>query len=207
MFKRIQAYFHSTFRNNAERIAFIGLGGSVSLVLTSIAVSQILLAPALIAAAWIISYNRKLFSSMKWILIPLIVFCVWIIVTALLAPNIMLALTFTKKFYLFLLIPLVPMIVRGRNRILWIYRAIIAVALVSSFVGIGQYLTNQDHTDLMDRITGFMGHWMTFSGLLMLALVCTVAFCLRTGWKQFYLWIPIASVMALAILFSVSVNR
>ena len=115
MLKRIQAYFHSNFRNDAERTAFIGLAGSVSLVLASIAVSQILLALALIAAAWIISSNRQLFYSMKGILLPLIIFCIWIIVTSLLAPNIMLALTFTKKFYLFLLIPLVPMVVRGRN--------------------------------------------------------------------------------------------
>jgi len=206
MLKRIQAYFHSNFRNNAERTAFIGLAGSVSLVLASIAVSQILLALALVAAGWIISSNRQLFYSMKGILFPLIIFCIWIIVTSLLAPNIMLALTFTKKFYLFLLIPLVPMVVRGRNRILWIYRAIIAVALVSSFVGIGQYLANPDNTNLMDRITGFMGHWMTFSGLLMLALVCTVAYGLRTGWKWIFLWIPIASVMALAILLSLTRN-
>ncbi len=202
MLKRIQAYFQTTFRNNAERTAFIGLAGSVSLVLASIAVSQILLAPTLIAAAWIISDNRKIFSSMKRILLPLIIFCVWIIVTALLAPNVTLALTFTKKFYLFLLVPLVPLIVRGPNRIRWIYRAIIAVALLSAFLGIGQYLANPDNTNLMDRITGFMGHWMTFAGSLMLALVSLVAYGLRAGWKWLFLWIPVGSVIALAILLS-----
>ena len=202
MLKQIQAYFQTTFRNNAERTAFIGLAGSVSLVLASIAVSQILLAPTLIAAAWIISYSRKLFSSMKWILLPLIIFCIWITVTALLAPNVMLALTFTKKFYLFLLVPLVPLIVRGPNRILWIYKAIIVVALLSSFVGIGQYLAKPDNTNLMDRITGFMGHWMTYAGLLMLALVSLVAYGLRAGWKWLFLWVPLASTMALAILLS-----
>jgi putative inorganic carbon (hco3(-)) transporter len=204
MLKRIQVYFYSNFRNNAERTAFIGLAGSVSLVLASIAVSQILLATALIAAAWIISCNRRLLSSMKGILIPLILFCLWILVTALAAPNTVLALTFTKKFFLFCLIPLVPLVVRGPNRILWIYRAIITVALLSSLIGIVQYLAKSEHNSLTDRITGFMSHWMTFSGLLMLVLVCTVAFGLRAGGKQLLIWIPIASAIALAILLSLT---
>ena len=71
MLKQIQAYFHSTFRNNAEIAAFIGLSASISMVVASIAVSQILLAPTLIASAWLISGNKRLFSSMKWILLPL----------------------------------------------------------------------------------------------------------------------------------------
>lgn len=206
MLKRIQAYFHANFRDNAERMAFICLAGSVSLVLASIAVSQILLAPALIAAAWLISRNRTIFSSMKGILLPLILFCVWIIVTALLAPNTLLALTFTKKFYLLCLILLVPVIVRGLNRALWIYKAVFAVALLSSLLGIGQYIAKSGGTDLMDRITGFMGHWMTFSGLLMLALVCIAAYGLRTGWKWLSLWIPVALAIALAILLSLTRN-
>ena len=204
MLKQIQTYFHSNFRNNAERTAFIGLALSVSLVLASIAVSQILLAPALIASTWIVSDNRKLLYSMRWILLPLIVFCIWILLSALLAPNVMLGLAFTKKFYLFLLIPLVPMIVRGGNKVLWIYKAVIAVAFLAASVGIGQYLANPNHVNLMDRITGFMGHWMTFSGLLMLALVCTAAYGLRAGWKWIFLWIPIAAAMALAILLSLT---
>ena len=205
MLKQIQAYFHSTFRNNAEITAFIGLTASVSMVVASIAVSQILLAPTLIASAWLMSGNRKLFSSMKWILLPLVVFCIWILLTAFLAPNVLLALTITKKFYLFLLIPLVPLIVRGgRERALWIYRGIVAIAFLSSLDGIVQYLTNSGHKNLMDRITGFMGHWMTFSGLLMLALVCTLAYGLHTGRKWLFLWIPIASAMSLAILLSLT---
>ncbi len=202
--KQIRAYFHSTFRNNAEAAAFIGLAASVSMVLASIAVSQILLAPTLIASAWLISGNRKLFSSIKGILLPLATFCIWILLTAFLAPNVLLALTITKKFYLFLLIPLVPLIVRGRDRILWIYRGIIAVAFLSSLAGIVQYLTDSGHKNLMDRITGFMGHWMTFSGLLMLALVCTVAYGLHTGRKWLFFWIPIAFAMSLAILLSLT---
>ena len=123
---------------------------------------------------------------MKWILLPLVVFCIWTLLTAFLAPNVLLALTITKKFYLFLLIPLVPLIMRGRDRALWIYRGIIAVAFLSSIAGIVQYLTNSGHKNLMDRITGFMGHWMTFSGLSMLALICIVAYGLHAGRKWLF---------------------
>jgi O-antigen ligase len=206
MLNRVQDYLQVSFRNNAERTAFILLAGSISLVLASIAVSQILLFPTVIAAAWLVPRNRKLFSSVKRILLPLGIFCAWILLTALLAPNVALALTITKKFYLFLIIPLVPLLARGQNRLLWIYRAILAVALLSSLVGIGQYLANSGNSDLMHRISGFMGHWMTFSGLLMLALVCTVAYGLHTGWKWIFLWGAIAGILALAILLSQTRN-
>lgn len=206
MLKPIRAFFQSSFRNNAERAAFAGLAASVSLVLASIAVSQILLFPTIIASAWIIARDWKLISSMKRILVPLGMFCIWILLAALLAPNVALALTITKKFYLFLLVPLVPLIVRGQGRILWVYRAILSVALLSALVGIGQYIDKPGAVDLMDRISGFMGHWMTFSGLLMLALVCTAAYGLHAGRKWIFLWIPVAGALALAILLSQTRN-
>jgi putative inorganic carbon (HCO3(-)) transporter len=208
MLNRIRAYLPPSLQNTPEITAFLGLAGCVSLVLVSIAISQILLAPALVASFWIISSNKKLYSSMRWILLPLILYCIWSVLTALMAPDMPLAITVIKKFYLFLLIPLVPIIARGQNRLLWIYRAIFAVALFSALVGIGQYLTITDaqRNDLLNRICGFMSHWMTYTGLLMLALLLLIAYGVRTNWRRYFLWVPVAALIALAIIFSQTRN-
>ena len=206
MLNRIRKYLPSSLESPAEKAAFIGLAGCASLVLISIAFSQILLALALIAAFWTHSCNRKFFSSMKGILLPLVVFFSWTVLTALTAPNTPLALTGIKKFYLFLLIPLVPLLARGLNRLWWIYKAIFAVALFSTLVGIGQYLTNPEGNDLLHRICGLVSHWMTYSGLLMLALVMMVAYGVHARWRRFLLWVPAAALIALAIVLSQTRN-
>ena len=108
MLDRIQKYLPSSLEYNAERTAFIGLAGCVSLALISIASSQILLAVALVASVCAPSFKKEYFPLMRRILLPLVIFFAWTILTALTAPNITLALTSIKKFYLFLIIPLVP---------------------------------------------------------------------------------------------------
>jgi hypothetical protein len=56
-------------------------------------------------------------------------------------------------------------------------RAIFALLAGSSLYGILQYLWLMDVT-LLNRIDGFMGHWMTFSGQLMLCSVALVGYLL-----------------------------
>ena len=56
-------------------------------------------------------------------------------------------------------------------------RAIFALLAGSSLYGILQYLWLMDVT-LLNRIDGFMGHWMTFSGQLMMCSVALVGYLL-----------------------------
>jgi O-antigen ligase len=300
MLDRIQKYLPSSLEYNAERTAFIGLAGCVSLALISIASSQILLAVALVASVCAPSFKKEYFPLMRRILLPLVIFFAWTILTALTAPNITLALTSIKKFYLFLIIPLVPLIARGQNRLWWIYKAIFTVAAFSSIVGIGQFFLNTRSpnplhwmftfisqwwfflplsivclwtlacflialqkkwaltvsgkfsltllfplvpifmrrqkrlssiytavfaialissivgislrftdikgNDLLHRICGLVSHWMTYSGLLMLALILLIAYGLRAKWRRFFLWVPVAALISLAIALSLTRN-
>jgi putative inorganic carbon (hco3(-)) transporter len=206
MFNRIHTFLPSSLRNNAEITAFIGLAGCVSLTQVSIAASQILLALTLFVSFGMMRRERERFASMKWIFLPLAVFLLWTILTSFLAQDVMLGLSNAKKFYLFLLVPLVPLIARGRDRLTWIYKAVFTVALISALIGIVQYFTSPDRNDLMHRISGSLSHWMTYSGLLMLALVMITAYGLRTRWRNFPIWLPIASILALSIALSQTRN-
>ena len=300
MLDRIQRYLPSSLENSAEKTAFIGLAGCVSLALISIASSQILLAVVLVASVFMPSFNKESFSLMRRILLPLVIFFAWTILTVLMAYNIPLALTSIKKFYLFLIIPIVPLIARGQNRLWWIYKAIFTVAVFSSTVGIGQFFLNTQApnplqrmftfishwwfflplsifclwtmvcflitlqkkwaltvcnklplallfplvplfmrrqkglspiyaaiftvalissivgislrftdikgNDLLHRICGLVSHWMTYSGLLMLALILLIAYGIRAKWRRFFLWVPVAALISLAIALSLTRN-
>lgn len=201
MFNLLDKHLPSSLEGNSEKMAFGALAGCICLMLVSIAASQILLAAALFASIPILRRDKGLLHSMMWIFLPLVVFCLWTTIAALASHNVLLGLTITKKFYLFLLVPLVPVVARGENRLTWIHKAIFAVASISALLGLGQYIANPQR-DLLHRISGFMGHWMTFSGLLMLVLVLLVAYALCAGRRSYKWAVPIAIFIILALILS-----
>lgn len=74
-----------------------------------------------------------------------------------------------RKLFLFSLVFMIPAYL-GRKQVritlLWVFAALAA----SAFYGILQYFWLKDVT-LLNRIDGFMSHWMTFSGQMMLGIV------------------------------------
>ena len=125
------------------------------------------------------------------IVLPLLAFMIWTMVAVLASSNVLLGLTIAKKFFLFLLVLVVPLIVRGEGRLTWIYKAVIAVAVLSSLEGLIQFAADP-HRDLLHRITGFMSQWMTYSGLLMLVLVILTAYGLCNGLRN-HKWVILAA--------------
>jgi O-antigen ligase len=62
------------------------------------------------------------------------------------------------------------------------------------------------HRDLLHRITGFMSQWMTYSGLLMLALIMLMAYALCHAPRN-YTWVILASIpICLALILSQTRN-
>ena len=94
---------------------------------------------------------------------------------------------------------------RGEGRLTWIYKAVIAVAVISSLGGLLQFAADP-HRDLLHRITGFMSQWMTYSGLLMLALVILTAYGLCNGLRN-HKWVIFAAMpICLALIISQTRN-
>jgi O-antigen ligase len=163
-------------------MGFLCLAGCVSLVLVSIAASQLLLSAAIPAALLLWQREGRLPRLPGAILWPALFLFVWT-VTAVLAGSGRLDDALVRKFLLFSLLLIVPVLARGSEQIAWIYRAVFAVAGVSAVAGLIQFLINP-HRDALNRIKGFMSIWMTYSGLLMLVLVALVAFALTCSWKK-----------------------
>jgi putative inorganic carbon (HCO3(-)) transporter len=198
-------YFPASLRDKPEKLAFFSLAGCISLGLVSIAVSQILLAVTVAGYLWMLRRHKGTVPPGMPIVVPLLAFAIWTIIAALVSSNVLLGLTITKKFFLFLLIFLVPLIVRGEGRLTWIYKAVVAVAVLSSLGGFLQFAADP-HRDLLHRITGFMSQWMTYSGLLMLALVILAAYGLCNGLRN-HMWVIFATMpICLALIISQTRN-
>lgn len=203
MFKLPAHFLPSSLQNRTEKAVFLALAGCVSLVLVSIAASQILLAAAILGFFWISKQEQRPVFTRLPIILPLLAFFAWMTIAAFASSNVLLGLTSLKKVFLFLLILLVPFLTRGENRMTWIFHAIFAVACVSSLLGIAQFIANP-RRDLLHRISGTMSQWMTYSGLIMLVLVLLMAYTLCVGWRRHKWVIPAAALLILALVLSLT---
>ena len=81
----------------------------MSLALVSIALSQIALAGTIVASIAI--WRQRKFQLLRHpFMVPLLAFFLWTIITALAASDVRLGLTAVKKFYIFLILILVPLL-------------------------------------------------------------------------------------------------
>jgi putative inorganic carbon (HCO3(-)) transporter len=198
-------YIPSSLRSKPELVGFLALTGCVSLVLVSIAASQILLALAIVAYVWVVKRHKGFIPPGMQALLPLVIFMAWMLVAVFASSNIPESLRICKKFYLFLLVPVVPLIVRGQDRLSWVYKAVFAVAVVSSVTGLVQFAADPNR-DLLHRISGFMSQWMTYSGLLMLVLMLLMAYMVGAGLRGHKWVIPISALVILALILTLTRN-
>jgi putative inorganic carbon (hco3(-)) transporter len=208
MLKSLRRYLPASIENPANAWIFLALAGSISLTLLSIAISQILLAAAMIGYVW--NAKRSEIASLLHhpMIPPLLAFIVWTIVASLISPNPLQNLTALKKLFLYLLLLLIPAIVRRENQVVWLYKAVFAVASLPCIIGIVQYILKPDR-DLLDRIKGTMSHWMTYSGELMLVLVMLIAYALCIGLRNYkwLIWlIPLAGLLSWALILTQTRN-
>jgi putative inorganic carbon (hco3(-)) transporter len=158
--------------------------------LVSIRVFEILMAAALIAL--VVARRRWRFPPV-WL--PLSLFVSGTLVSLFVSGHIREGLPQVRKFYVYLMLFLVTSALRTVSEIRWTAFGLALAATLSSAWALLQFfekyraaeLAHQNfYTSYVDaRITGFMGHWMTLSGELMMALLVIAALvffaCDRTG--------------------------
>src|SRR4051812_5843822 len=155
--------------DQAGALALFGMAGAVQF---SIAAAQILLAIALICWITVLLVRHERFEvpSFFW---PMLAYGGATIVSAALSPDPRTSLIDCKQLVLFLLVPLVYRFVGGR-RPHTLITVVITCAAVSAVFGIVQYgILHYDN--LGQRPQGTLGHWMTYSGLLMIVIGVAVA--------------------------------
>jgi O-antigen ligase len=194
----------STLFLTARWLAF----GSAVAILFSIAVSQILLALAL--AALLVSGEKLRLPPIK---LPLALFLLGTVISLAFSGNPAAGLPQIRKFYVFLEL----LVVFSTLRHLALVRALvlawagtgalIAVRGLVQFAGKVQEaralgLNFYDYYAPAERMTGFMSHWMTFSGQEMFALLMLAAFLFFApdAWKRGALWLLCVLLMSLALL-------
>ncbi|HWE51048.1 MAG TPA: O-antigen ligase family protein [Bryobacteraceae bacterium] len=178
-------------------------------ILLSIAVSQILLA---------LSLGVLLLSGLplRWprIAVPLAMFLGWVLVALAFSPDPAQGMAQVEKIYVFSTMLVVYSAVRRIAEAKWLIYAWIVVGTVTAARGLVQFAgdvagARAAHSDfyhfyIAARISGFMSHWMTFSGQELFILILAgslVLFAPRAkGWN--WLWLSCALVVGVALVLS-----
>jgi len=149
--------------------AMIGVAGALQF---SIAAAQILLAVGLACWLLLLVVRRERFAAPHFFW-PLLAYGGLTLVSALLSTDVRTSLLDCKQLVLFLIVPATYRFV-SRSRAPMLMTVILTCAAVSAAYGIVQY--GILHYDFLGhRPQGTLGHYMTYSGLLMLVIAIAIA--------------------------------
>src|SRR6516162_7670166 len=201
-----QATFSSAHSDSsllAERLevgALVTLFGVAVFTQLSIAIAQSLLAIAVAcwAALIIVRHERIEVPRFFW---PLVVYAVATLVSTAFSMHPRVSLVASKQLVLFLIIPIAYRLMIG-GRGLTMLTVITSAGALSAALGIFQYgLLHYDQ--LSQRPQGTLGHYMTYSGLLMLVIgVATARLLFRPGERTWAALVIPALSVAVALSFS-----
>jgi O-antigen ligase len=158
-----------------DRLELAGVGGLMAFVgalQISIAVADIFLALTLVCwAAYVLVHDVRLeVPRFFW---PLAVYATLTLVSAAFSPDPRASFIDSKQLVLFLIVPMVYQFGRG-DRATSVLKVVITVGALSATIGIVQYgLLN--YNNLGQRPQGALGHYMTYSGLLLLVISAAAA--------------------------------
>lgn len=155
-----------------DRITLWLLFGFVAALQISIAAAGVLLTAMLIGWAAQLVRSRIRPAAPKFFL-PLVVFAGVTLASAAFSVDPAVSFIDTKQLLLFLIVPAVYHVARG-GRASLVVDVIVTVGAASALYGIIQYGV-LDFDNLTQRPKGALGHYMTYSGVLMLVLGTAVA--------------------------------
>ena len=190
-------------REGIQRILWILILLFVAAISFSIAVSHIFLAAA--AAVYLyrkIRYDRTVPRAP--ILTPALAFAYFTLLSVVFSIHPSLSVITAKDLALFIIIPILYDSVRNLDDIKVLYGILILAGVISALHGLQQFW-GSDTELVYSRIRGFMGHWMTFSGLLMILNVLLLSHLLFSNEhpKWFY---PAFLILSAALLLSLTRN-
>ena len=179
---------------------FWGLVAFVAAVQFSIAAAETLLALTIVTAAVFLvrAHERLVVPTWFW---PLAAYAGLTVVSAVFSLDHYASLGAVKQLLLYLVVPLVGVGAKG-PRARKVMQAILTVGAISALVGVVEYGVF-GFDNLHQRPRGTLGHYMTYSGLLMLVLCSAAARLLfeRKDWIWPALIMP-ALAAAVALTFS-----
>jgi O-antigen ligase len=181
-----------------ERIGFLALLGFVSALQFSIAVANICLAVALLMWLLHIANRRAIEVPSFWV--PLAAYGAITLVSAAYSSDPRASFVDSKQLVLFLIVPMVYEFARA-SKAPMVVQVIISVGAMSAALGIIQYGVLQ-FDNLGRRPQGLLGHYMTYSGLVMLVTCAAAARLLFSKQRLWPLLMMPALLVALALTFT-----
>ena len=155
-----------------RRVALWSLFGFVAALQVSIVAAQALLAVAVLCWVALLASGEARFAAPAF-LRPLLVYALFTLVATVFSVDPRVSFVDDKQLLLFLIVPAVYEIARG-TRARTVVHVVITVGAATAVYGIVQYgILHYDN--LGQRPQGSMGHYMTYSGLLMLAATAAAA--------------------------------
>ena len=183
-----------------KQIGFAGLLGFVGALQFSIAVANIFFGLALLMWLLRLIARRTTFDAPAFF-IPLAAYGAATLISAAFSSDPAAGFVDSKQLVLFLIVPMVYDLARGASAPL-VVQVIISVGALSAAVGVVQYGLLQ-YDNLGRRAQGSLGHYMTYSGLLMLV---TCAACARVLFSRDRAW-PLLMMPALVAALAASFSR
>jgi len=190
-----------------SRAAFYFAFGSALAILLGISISQILLG---LATAALLFSGARLRLPPIWI--PLALFLLGTVIALLLADNPAAGLPQIRKFYVFLMLPVVFSTIRSRLSVRWLFLGWGAIGAATAVWGMVQFAQKLRQAHGLgksfyeyytsERITGAMSHWMTFGGEEMFALLMLGSFLLFGPLRRFreiWIWCACAGLLLVAL--------
>lgn len=167
--------------DSRQSVLFLLLWLTAFAVPISIAAAQILLAAASLYWAVQVGLNRRWQVARLPFLWPLLACLFTTLLAVLVSPDLKASASSLKKFWFFLIPFLAVEALRSERQREWLLRALFIAGSASALVAFWQYPESQP----LHRISGFLGHWQTFSGqqmMLLAMLASLLLFYARTYW-------------------------
>jgi O-antigen ligase len=177
----------------------LALAGSLLFSLISITLLESFL--ALACLLWLVLLFRKERKpEFPGFFRPLSVYAALSLIVSFFSVNPAVSFKDDRELLLFLAVPITMGAASSRRGLSWMTAALLASGLVSSLYSIGYSFFKAQPGE---RIQGFMGHYMTQGGLLLLFLCAALSFFLfrrdRTRWLWGIALVPAAAALALTL--------
>ncbi|MCY3758952.1 MAG: O-antigen ligase family protein [Acidobacteria bacterium] len=190
------------FKRHLDPIVFGLTTLAVVFPVISIAVSQIFLGLAILGFLLDCLLNQRTILRFPPIKLPLLLFVGTTLVSWLVSPEPGIGLPPIYKFWLFAIILLVANYF-SKERVGRAFHALFAAGLVAAGFALVQYLV-PSLGSVEGRLTGFMGHWMTLSGGLMLVFLAMLGTLLFSAPRRRTLWMAAVCFLGLALLLTLT---
>ena len=183
-----------------EQYAFIGLVAGLGLVQLNLLSAYVPL--VLCSVCWgVIAAREGGWPKVPAFFLPLAVLAAWTLASSAFSSHPAESFFRDRQLLYYLIVPLTLRVARG-PRAMTALNVVIAVGAASALVGIGQYLAwgaDENH-----RPHGILGHYMTYSGVLMLVLCAAIGRLVYRGAE--WIW-PAVAVPALLVALAVTESR